>query len=341
FCIIETRVDQPMFNLRLFRIPAFAFGNVATLMSSLSRGGLQFMLIIWLQGIWLPLHGYDYSETPLWSAIYMVPLTVGFLGAAPVAGWLSDRFGARMFTTGGLVIVAVTFAALLALPTDFTYWQFAVILFVSGIGAGLFASPNMTGVMNSLPADQRGAGSGMLSTLQNSGMALSIGVFFSTLIAGLATTMPAALFSGLTQQNVPATVASNVANLPPVGTLFAAFLGYNPMQKILGPQVLAQLPPGNAATVVGKQFFPQLVADSFHHGLVIVFCTAIAISLIGAIASLFRGPRYVHDETHRHELDGGDVFQGDEKVGPVEFTTAPDPRFLAQVGEQRGGAARR
>ena len=242
---------------RLFRIPAFAFGNVATLMSSLSRGGLQFMLIIWLQGIWLPLHGYDYSETPLWSAIYMVPLTVGFLGAAPVAGWLSDRFGARIFATGGLLVVAVTFGALLALPTDFIYWQFAVILFVSGIGAGLFASPNMTGVMNSLPADQRGAGSGMLSTLQNSGMALSIGVFFSTLIAGLATTMPAALFSGLTQQNVPANVATNVANLPPVGTLFAAFLGYNPMQKILGPQLLAQLPPGNAATVVGKQFFPQ------------------------------------------------------------------------------------
>ena len=264
FCIIETRVDQPMFNLQAVPYPGVRVRHVATLMSSLSRGGLQFMLIIWLQGIWLPLHGYDYSETPLWSAIYMVPLTVGFLGAAPVAGWLSDRFGARTFATGGLLVVAVTFGALLALPTDFIYWQFAVILFVSGIGAGLFASPNMTGVMNSLPADQRGAGSGMLSTLQNSGMALSIGVFFSTLIAGLATTMPAALFSGLTQQNVPANVATNVANLPPVGTLFAAFLGYNPMQKILGPQLLAQLPPGNAATVVGKQFFPQLVADSFH-----------------------------------------------------------------------------
>jgi MFS family permease len=216
------------------------------------------------------------------------------------------------------VIVAVTFAALLALPTDFIYWQFAVILFVSGVGAGLFASPNMTGVMNSLPPDQRGAGSGMMSTLQNSGMALSIGVFFSTLIAGLASTMPAALFSGLTQQNVPANVAANVANLPPVGTLFAAFLGYNPMQKILGPQVLAQLPPGNTATVVGKQFFPNLVADSFHHGLVIVFCTAIGVSLIGAIASLFRGGRFVYDE----------------------FTT-PTPRFPARAAARRRGVARR
>ncbi|MGH3514340.1 MAG: hypothetical protein ACRDRB_19015, partial [Pseudonocardiaceae bacterium] len=153
----------------------------------------------------------------------------------------------------------------------------------------------------------------------------------------------ATLFSGLTQQNVPANVATNVANLPPVGTLFAAFLGYNPMQKILGPQVLAQLPPANAATVVGKQFFPQLVADSFHHGLVIVFLTAIAISLLGALTSLFRGPRYVHDEApsvgHRRELDRSDVFS-DENVGVVEFTT-PDPRFLARVAKQRGGVARR
>ena len=298
FCIIESRVAQPMFALQLFGIKAFAFGNVATLMSSLSRGGLQFMLIIWLQGIWLPLHGYDYEQTPLWSAIYMVPLTIGFLGAAPVSGWLSDRFGARIFATGGLVIVALTFGALMLLPTDFTYWQFALILFVNGIGSGLFAAPNMTGVMNSLPADQRGAGSGMLSTLQNSGMALSIGVFFSTLIAGLATTMPTALFSGLTEQHVPAGVAGNVAGLPPVGTLFAAFLGYNPMQEILGPQVLDQLPAGNAATLVGKQFFPHLVTDSFHQGLVVVFATAIGISLIGAVASLFRGGRFVHDEVH-------------------------------------------
>lgn len=298
FCVVESRVAEPMFALRLFRIRAFAFGNLAALMSSLSRGGLQFMLIIWLQGIWLPLHGYDYDETPLWSAIYMVPLTVGFLAAAPVSGWMSDRFGARIFATGGLMIVVLTFLALLLLPTDFTYWQFALILFVNGIGSGLFASPNMTGVMNSLPSDQRGAGSGMLNTLQNSGMALSIGVFFSTLIAGLAATMPSALFSGLTAQHVPTNVATAVANLPPVGTLFAAFLGYNPMQEVLGPQVLAQLPPGNAATLVGKQFFPHLVTDSFHQGLVVVFAMAIGVSLIGAIASLFRGGRFVHDEVH-------------------------------------------
>ena len=296
FCVVETRVTQPMFHLELFRIRAFTSGLVATLMSALSRGGLQFMLIIWLQGIWLPLHGYEYEQTPLWSAIYMLPLTVGFLISAPISGVLFDRFGARLFATGGLVIVALTFVGLLLLPTDFDYRVFATILFVNGIGSGLFISPNMTGIMNSLPADQRGAGSGMMSTLQNSGMALSIGIFFSMLIAGLANSMPAALFGGLTAQNVPVGVAQDVAALPPVGTLFAAFLGYNPMAEILGPTVLGALPPGNAATLVGKQFFPTLVTGAFHDGLVVVFAVAIAVSLVGAVASLFRGGKYVHGQ---------------------------------------------
>jgi EmrB/QacA subfamily drug resistance transporter len=307
FCVVETKVVQPMFNLQLFRIRAFTSGLVATLMSALSRGGLQFMLIIWLQGIWLPLHGYEYEQTPLWSAIYMLPLTIGFLVSAPISGVLSDRFGARLFATGGLVIVALTFVGLLMVPTDFNYWVFATILFVNGIGSGLFISPNMTGIMNSLPADQRGAGSGMMSTLQNSGMALSIGIFFSMLIAGLASSMPAALFSGLTAQNVPANIAGQVANLPPVGTLFAAFLGYNPMQEVLGPQVLGALPPGNAATLVGKQFFPNLVTGAFHDGLVVVFAVAIVVSLIGAVASLFRGGKYVHQDE-----------PADERVEPAE-----------------------
>ncbi|HEY2192923.1 MAG TPA: MFS transporter [Actinomycetospora sp.] len=307
FCFVEARVDQPMFNLRLFRIRAFSSGLVATLMSALSRGGLQFMLIIWLQGIWLPLHGYEYEQTPLWSAIYMLPLTIGFLVSAPISGVLSDRFGARLFATGGLVIVALTFVGLLMVPTDFNYWVFALILFVNGVGSGLFISPNMTGIMNSLPADQRGAGSGMMSTLQNSGMALSIGIFFSMLIAGLASSMPRALFSGLTAQHVPTAVAQQVAGLPPVGTLFAAFLGYNPMQEILGPQVLGALPPENAATLIGKQFFPNLVTGAFHDGLVVVFSVAIGVCLIGALASLFRGGKYVHQDV-----------ADDERVEPAE-----------------------
>lgn len=314
FCGVERRVAQPMFHLELFRIRAFSAGLLATLMSALSRGGLQFMLIIWLQGIWLPLHGYAYEQTPLWSAIYMLPLTVGFLVSAPISGVLSDRFGARLFATGGLVIVALTFVALMLLPTDFGYWVFAAILLVNGIGSGLFISPNMTGIMNSLPADQRGAGSGMMSTLQNSGMALSIGVFFSMLIAGLASSMPAALFSGLTGQGVAAPVARGVADLPPVGTLFAAFLGYNPMQEILGPQVLGSLPAGNAAQLTGLQFFPNLVTGAFHDGLVVVFAVAIAVSLVGAVASLFRGGHYVHtDEALGGATDGGAERSNEER----------------------------
>ena len=183
----------------------------------------------------------------------------------------------------------------------------------------------MTGIMNSLPADQRGAGSGMMSTLQNSGMALSIGIFFSMLIAGLANSMPAALFSGLTAQNVPANVAQQVAGLPPVGTLFAAFLGYNPMQEILGPQVLGALPPGNAATLVGKSFFPNLVTGAFHDGLVVVFAVAIGVSLIGALASLLRGGKYVHQETP--EAERIEPAEGDP-AGPA--LPAPTVDHVAQ-----------
>ncbi|GLZ55310.1 MFS transporter [Actinomycetospora sp. NBRC 106378] len=343
FCVVETRVTQPMFHLELFKIRAFTSGLVATLMSALSRGGLQFMLIIWLQGIWLPLHGYDYEQTPLWSAIYVLPLTVGFLISAPISGVLSDRFGARLFATGGLVIVALTFVGLLILPTDFNYWWFAAILFVNGVGSGLFISPNMTGIMNSLPADQRGAGSGMMSTLQNSGMALSIGIFFSMLIAGLASSMPAALLGGLTAQNVPLPVAQQVAALPPVGTLFAAFLGYNPMAEILGPQVLGALPPGNAATLVGKQFFPNLVTGAFHDGLVVVFAVAIAVSLVGAIASLFRGGKYVHgqDDADRVEPAEGDPAGPALPAPTVSHAAAPtsdDRNASLPASNDRNGA---
>jgi MFS family permease len=304
FCVIELRVPDPMFSLRLFRIRAFSAGNVANLLQAIARGGLTFMLIIWLQGIWLPLHGYTYEETPLWAAIYMVPLTVGFLIAGPVSGYLSDRFGARLFATGGLVLVALGFAGLLVVPVDFAYWQFAVILFGIGIGSGLFSAPNTSGVMNAVPAGQRGQAAGMRSTLQNSGMALSIGIFFSLLITGLAKALPNSLYTGLTAQHVPTAVAGQVAGLPPVGSLFAAFLGYNPIAHLLGPAV-AQVPPGNAAVLTGQQFFPHLVSGPFHAGLVVVFTMSIALCLISAVASALRGGHYVHTEPetteHKHQ----------------------------------------
>jgi MFS family permease len=297
FCVIETKVASPMFDLALMRIRAFAAGVGATLLASIARGGLQFMLIIWLQGIWLPLHGYAFKDTPLWSGIYLLALTVGFVFSGPVSGWLSDRHGARAFASGGLLLSAASFAGLLLIPTNFSYPEFAVLIFLAGAGMGLFSAPNAAGIMNSVPARQRGAASGMLATFQNSGFVLSIGIFFSLMIAGLASTLPGTLSRGLTAQGVPAGVAHQVAGLPPVGSLFAAFLGYNPIKQLLTPSgVLAKLPPANAARLTGKSFFPQLIAQPFHHGLVIVFTMAIVVLFIAAGASLLRGGRYVHDE---------------------------------------------
>ncbi|MFE9445820.1 MFS transporter [Streptomyces sp. NPDC006602] len=289
FCLVEMKVAEPMFPLRLFRNPAFASGNAATLLGAIARGGLQFMLIIWLQGIWLPLHGYDYADTPLWAGIYMLPLTAGFLLAGPVSGALSDRFGARLFAAAGFAVMAVSFAGLLLLPSDFSYGVFAALIFLNGVGGGLFAAPNTSIIMSNVPADVRGAASGMRATFQNAGMVLSMGVFFSLMVTGLSGTLPHTLSSGLTAEGVPAHAAHTVAELPPVGVLFAAFLGYNPIRHLLGPDILSQLSPTAAAHLTGREFFPHLISQPFHDGLVIVFSLAIAMSLAAAAASLMRG----------------------------------------------------
>jgi MFS family permease len=297
FGIIETKIAEPMFRMSLFKIRAFAAGNAASLMGSIARGGLQFMLVIWLAGIWLPLHGYDYVDTPLWAGIYMLPLTAGFLISGPISGTLSDRYGPRPFATAGLLVAACAFTGLMLLPVDFPYWVFALIIFGNGLGSGLFASPNTSAIMSSVPARYRGAASGMRSTFQNSGMSLSIGVFFSLMIAGLAATLPRTLTSGLRAQGVPLNVAAHVAHLPPVSTLFSALLGYNPMRSLLGPSgVLARLPRRNAAVLTGKQFFPHLISGPFHHGLIIVFSAAIAMSVAGALISLLRGGQFYYDD---------------------------------------------
>ncbi len=292
FCLIETRVKDPMFRLSLFRIRAFAAGNIASLLGAIARGGLQFMLVIWLAGIWLPLHGYDFKDTPLWAGIYMLPLTAGFLIAGPLSGRLSDRYGARPFATGGLLVAACCFAGLMLLPVDFPYWAFALLIFGNGIGSGLFAAPNTAAIMSSVPAHHRGAASGMRSTFQNSGMSLSIGVFFSLMIAGLANTLPRALAPGLTAQGVPAAVAGQIAHLPPVSTVFAAMLGYNPVQNLLAPTgLLRTLPAANVATLTGKTFFPGLISGPFHHGLTIVFTAAALMAVTGAAVSWLRGKK--------------------------------------------------
>ena len=297
FCFIETRVDSPMFDLKLLRIRPFAAGSAATLLASIARGGLQFMLIIWLQGIWLILHGYNYKDTPLWSGIYLLPLTFGFIVAGPISGWQSDKHGARWFASGGLLVSAAGFGGLLLIPTDFSYLWFGLLIFVAGVGMGLFSAPNAAAIMNSVPARQRGAASGMLATFQNSGFVLSIGIFFSLMIAGLSSSLPGALSKGLTSQGVPAALAHQIGQTPPVASLFATFLGYNPVKELLAPTgILAHLPAANVATLTGKEFFPHLISGPFHHGLAIVFSMAMTLLVIAAGASLLRGRRYVHDE---------------------------------------------
>src|SRR5581483_7084994 len=296
FGLVELHSDQPMFDLRLFRIRAFVAGNLASLLSSIGRGGLQFVLIIWLQGLWLPLHGYSFESTPLWAGIYMLPLTGGFLLAGPVSGVLSDRYGARPFATGGMALAAATFALLMTLPADFAFPVFAVLLLLNGVGFGLFAAPNTTAIMNAVPADQRGAASGMRATFQNSGMVLSIGLFFSFMITGLAATLPSAMRTALVAHHVPAGTAAKVAGLPPVGSLFAAFLGFNPMHTLLGPQLLASLPGPDASALTSTDFFPRLIAGPFMHGLRIAFTCSVVMCLVAAAASWLRGRRFVHEE---------------------------------------------
>lgn len=295
FVVIELRARAPMLDMRLFRIRAFAAGNLAGLLAAIGRGGLQFMLIIWLQGIWLPLHGYNYEDTPLWAGIYMLPITIGFLIAGPLSGTLSDRFGARGFASAGLFLVALTFVALIFLPVNFEYWQFALITGLSGIGSGMFGAPNRSAIMNAVPARERGAASGVAGTVQNAGSSLSIGVFFSLMIAGLATALPTTLYRGLTTHGVSTAVADQIAQTPPVGSLFAAFLGYNPIGTLLGSQK-DTISQADWSTLTGKEFFPQLISQPFHHGLVIVFTVAALMSAVGAVASLFRGKRFVHEE---------------------------------------------
>ncbi len=297
FGFIETRVADPMINLRLFRIRAFAAGQAVNLLTAMSRGGLQFMLIIWLQGIWLPLHGYNFEDTPLWAGIYMLPLTVGFLIAGPASGAVSDRLGARAFATGGLLLTAVTFAGLIVLPADFNYTVFAPLLAFNGIGTGLVAAPNTAAIMNAVPADQRGAASGIRATGMNAGMVLSMGAFFTLMAIGLSSRLPAALTHGLTAAGVSPHAADTASHVSPVATLFAAFLGDNPVRQLVPDPG----PHAHTAVIYGQKFFPGLISDPFRHGLLIAFGASIIMLLIAAAASMMRGERYVHEDEPQHE----------------------------------------
>jgi MFS family permease len=308
FLFIETRVQDPMFRLSLFRIRAFTFGNLAGFLGSIGRGGLMFMLMIWFQGIWLPQHGYSFADTPLWAGIYMVPFTLGFVVAGPISGKLSDRYGARPFATAGMLLAAATYAVMMTFPANFNYLPFAAVMFVSGISGGLFASPNTSSIMNSVPARHRGAASGMRVTFNSTGMPLSMGLFFTLLVAGLNAKVPPAMLSGLVHNGIPASTAAALSHVPPLGYVFAAFLGYNPLKTLLGPTVLSHLSAAQAAHLTSRAFFPQLIGPAFVGSLGIILTVAVVMSVVAAIASAFRGAKYVHvdeeSQAQRHVARG-------------------------------------
>jgi MFS family permease len=321
FVIIETKVENPMFQLHLFRIRAFTTGIIASLLSALGRGGLQFMLIIWLQGIWLPQHGYNFSQTPLWAGIYLIPLTIGFLLSGPASGIFADRHGARAIATIGLIGAGICYLLLETLPMNFNYWPFAVIVLFFSIFSGMFFSPNQMAVMNSLPAEQRGAGGGMNATFMNSAQVLSIGVFFSIVTLGLAASLPGQLLHGLLAEGVPNAQAQKLSHLPPIGSLFAAFLGFNPIQTEVPHQVLAHLGHARAVYLTGRSFFPKLIAPAFENGLHLAFDFAAATTFIAAIASWLRGGRYIHgtasaiDEAGLGTLEVGELASAEIGAG--------------------------
>jgi MFS family permease len=318
FVVIERRARNPMFRLPLFGIRAFTFGTLSTFLSAVARGGLMFMLIIWLQGIWLPQHGYDFADTPLWAGIYMLPLTLGMLIVGPTSGYLSDRYGARWFATGGMLGTALSFGLLLLLPIDFPYPLFAAALFLTGASMGLFASPNRAAVMNSLPPQDRGAGGGMNQTFQNSAQVLSVGVFFTLMILGLSSHLPQTLSIGLRAHGMSAAAAHKIAQLPPVSILFAAFLGYNPIEHLAGAHALAGLSATERATITGRSFFPHLISGPFSTGLHEAFAFAIAACLIAAVASLMRGGKFHYgDDELEHQQDGDVQAAHAGRVVPV------------------------
>jgi MFS family permease len=309
FLVIETKVAEPMFRLSLFKIREFTAGNVAGLLVAIARGGIQFMLIIWLQGIWLPLHGYSYDQTPLWAGIFLLPMTAGFLVSGPVSGMLSDRFGSRGIATAGMALFAGSFIALMLLPVNFPYWAFALFIALNGIASGMFAAPNSSSIMGAVPASDRGAASGMRATFQNSGTAVSIGVVFTLMIAGLSSSLPGTLSGGLVKVGVPAGVAHQVASLPPVSSLFASVLGVNPIQHLLAPTgVLSRLPAASQAALTGRTYFPSLLSGPFHSGLIVVFTVSAALSVLAGLASLLRGKRQ--------------SFRGDDDGPPMSSATS-------------------
>jgi len=304
FIFIEKRVEVPMFNLELFKIKMFTFANLAGLSSSLARGGMMFMLIILLQGIWLPLQGYSYASTPFWAGVYMLPLTMGLAIMGPISGHLSDKYGPRWIATAGMVICTASFLVLAQLHYNFNYWIFGAAIFAMGLGGGMFSSPNSASIMNSVPADARGVASGMQYTIMNTAFTVSMGIFFTIVIVGISQRFPTEVTASLTSVGVPQ-LAPLFTQIPPTGALFSAFLGYNPvgtMLQALPPQIVSMIPQNIVTTLTGTTWFPQTLANAFMPSLQIAFYIGAVLSGIAAVLSALRGETFIHDD-HLVEME--------------------------------------
>ncbi len=298
FPFIERHVADPMFRLELFKIKAFSAGNIASLFSSMSRGGVLIMLIILLQGIWLPLHGYSFDSTPFWAGIFMIPMSIGFVLTGPISGWLSDKRGARLLATLGMVISAVAFAGFVLLPVNFIYLSFATVLFIMGIGGGIFASPNMASIMNSVPAEHRGAASGMRATIQNSAMTISQAIFFTIIIISLSASLPGALSAAVTSAGATPQLAQIFSATPASAALFASFLGYNPVATILHTlpaSIMSSIPPATVNFLTGSTFFPNAISAPFMNALREAFIIGAIMCVVAAICSALRGGKYIYE----------------------------------------------
>ena len=298
FPIIETRVESPMFNLNLFKIKSFTFGILATLLSGLARGGAMILIIILLQGIWLPLHGYSYASTPFWAGVYLMPLIIGMIVMAPISGILSDKYGPRWIATTGMALVTLSFLLLIAIPSNFSYLELGLILLVMGIGNGMFGSPNNASIMNSVSAEDRGVASGMMFTMFNTATPASIAIFFTIVVIGLTQRFPEAMTSSLASIGA-VQLAPIISNIPPTGALFSALLGYNPVAGILSTlpaPLVALIPHSTLNTLTSTTWFASTFENAFIPSLKISFYIAAIISAIAAILSALRGEKYIHND---------------------------------------------
>ncbi len=297
FPVVESKAENPMFRLDLFRIKMFTYANLAGFLSSLSRGGMMFMLILLLQGIWLPLHGYSYESTPFWAGVYMLPLTIGVIIMGPISGMLSDKYGPRWIATIGMIMNTIGFLVLASLPYNFNYLELGLTLFFMGLGGGMFGSPNSASIMNSVPPQERGVASGMLTTIMNTAFTGSMAIFFTIVIVGITQRFPDALTSSLASIGA-VQLAPILSNIPPTGALFSAFLGYNPVETILSSvpsAVVNQIPSATLTTLTGTSWFPSTLAEAFMPSLQISFYVGAFFCGLAALLSALRGEKYIHE----------------------------------------------